>query len=453
MPLAGTPVYRSGLVVGKFAPPHRGHQLLIEAARAECAAVTVLVYASPDFPDMPSELRAAWVRHLFPAASVHVPVDPPPDAADDLTHRVYVRDWLAARGIEVDVVYTSEGYGEGFAAVLGLPHRCVDIDRVKIGTSGTAVRADLIARQGVLDPFIFRAAMGVLRPVFAVPATMRAVIRTAAGVELRDVPTPVAGPGQALVRVVVAGVCRTDTAAATGPFRGPRVLGHEASGWVAAVGPEVDRALLGAPVAIDPRLNEGMLGVDRDGVYADFVAVSVGRLLPLPVELSWRRGAYVEPVAAALAPASVLDPDTSVLVLGQGRIASLVGAVLRRKGFDRVTVATSGPAASFDAVVECDLGVDALSRALVAVRPRGRIVLRSRTAGDRLLPGDLCVAREATIQAVGYGSFHEAVALLANGLDVDGLLGPVRPFSQAVAALNEGESQKAFLAPDPACVD
>lgn len=53
-----------GLIVGKFAPLHKGHQLLLETALDECESVTVLVYSNPDFPAMPSEIRANWLRAL-----------------------------------------------------------------------------------------------------------------------------------------------------------------------------------------------------------------------------------------------------------------------------------------------------------------------------------------------------------------------------------------------------
>ena len=130
-----------GLVVGKFAPLHRGHQFLIETAMAACDAVTVMVYANPDFADMPQAVRAGWLRAIYPALDVCEPADPPPDAADDDTHRVYVRDFLARHGIGVDAVFTSEAYGDGFAAVLGVPHVEVDRARTTVPIRGTAIRA------------------------------------------------------------------------------------------------------------------------------------------------------------------------------------------------------------------------------------------------------------------------------------------------------------------------
>jgi HTH-type transcriptional regulator, transcriptional repressor of NAD biosynthesis genes len=131
------------LIVGKFAPLHAGHQFLIETALKESRAVTVLVYSNPDFPTMPQQVRAGWVRSLYPTVQTLEPDDPPPDRADDDTHRAYVRDFLASRGVVVDVVYTSEDYGDGFAASLGVRHRLIDRARSAFPVSGSMIRADI----------------------------------------------------------------------------------------------------------------------------------------------------------------------------------------------------------------------------------------------------------------------------------------------------------------------
>lgn len=146
--------FGQGLVVGKFAPLHAGHQLLVETALAECSRVTVLVYSNPDFPDMPSPVRAGWIRSIYPRLSVHVPTDPPPNDADDWTHRDFVRRWLLAREIAIDAVFTSEAYGEGFAQVLGVPHRLLDLDRTRVPISGTAIRNDPAAHRDFIHPVV-----------------------------------------------------------------------------------------------------------------------------------------------------------------------------------------------------------------------------------------------------------------------------------------------------------
>ncbi len=141
----------TGLVVGKFWPPHRGHQLLLETAAAQVAELVVLVYAnptghSPDSATMPVAGRARWLRELYRgdefAEGPRIGTTPlrvfalsaeadgvPPDAADDHAHREFARQWLHRQGLASAVVFSSEEYGPGFAAHLGAAHVAVDAAR------------------------------------------------------------------------------------------------------------------------------------------------------------------------------------------------------------------------------------------------------------------------------------------------------------------------------------
>lgn len=134
-------LYQRSLVVGKFAPLHRGHQLVIEMARARSHSVTVLVYATPDFIHMPNEMRAGWIRAIYPDVDCRVPDHPPLDRASDLVHRRFVTRFLAAEGIVVDAVFSSESYGPGFAEMLGVDHIMVDRLRTVAPVSGSAIRS------------------------------------------------------------------------------------------------------------------------------------------------------------------------------------------------------------------------------------------------------------------------------------------------------------------------
>jgi len=141
-----------GLVVGKFAPPHRGHDLLLSTALEYCEEIVVLVYANPDFPQMPSSVRADWLRQSYPQARVWVPENPPPDSLDDFTHRQFVLEWLEQNLFKPEVVFTSEHYGPGFAAHLGIKHVNVDLERLRFPVSGTQVRAQLEVLRPLCQP-------------------------------------------------------------------------------------------------------------------------------------------------------------------------------------------------------------------------------------------------------------------------------------------------------------
>jgi HTH-type transcriptional regulator, transcriptional repressor of NAD biosynthesis genes len=150
--------FRHALIVGKFAPPHRGHQYLIDAALAESERVTVLCYAVPDFTAMPNQQRAQWLRALYPRIEVATPEHAPSDDTTDEMQQAFVRGWLAARGVVVDAVFSSEAYGEAFAKRLGIgiSHHRIDLPRQRIPITATAIRSDVYAHRQWLHPSIYR---------------------------------------------------------------------------------------------------------------------------------------------------------------------------------------------------------------------------------------------------------------------------------------------------------
>ncbi|MBB6099316.1 NadR type nicotinamide-nucleotide adenylyltransferase [Deinobacterium chartae] len=148
--------YRHGLVIGKFAPLHRGHQFLIETALERCERVSAWTYANPEFPEMPPEVRQGWLRELYPGLEVlPAPPDPPPDAAPDAVHRAFVARTLAGWGVRPDVVFTSEAYGAPLARQLGIRHHPVDPGRTRFPISGTQLRADVHGQRTWLDSRVY----------------------------------------------------------------------------------------------------------------------------------------------------------------------------------------------------------------------------------------------------------------------------------------------------------
>jgi HTH-type transcriptional repressor of NAD biosynthesis genes len=162
--------FQHGLIIGKFAPFHLGHRLLIERALEQCERVSVWVYSRPDFAPMPSPLRRGWIREAFPARlfpGLHLlpdapstPDGPPLNSAPDATHRAYVRAVLDGWAAQLDwskpdAVFTSESYGDALAAELGAVHVCVDAARVVVPVSGTRLRADVHGQRAFLEPHVY----------------------------------------------------------------------------------------------------------------------------------------------------------------------------------------------------------------------------------------------------------------------------------------------------------
>ncbi len=268
--------------------------------------------------------------------------------------------------------------------------------------------------------------------------------------------------GEVVVEVKRAGICRTDVYAADGLLRveEPRVLGHEAAGVAEGVrvviDPAISCAMLDAPpcaacAAGRPCAKPSMLGVDRDGAFADRVCVPRRAIYRVPDSLSWEAAAMAEPVAAALGVLRApIDRKARGAVLGRGRIASLVSRVLAAAGFSHEIVDADASDDAFDWIVEARATDGALATALRAIRPSGTLVLKSRPPTPAPLDVALAVRKEITIAPRSYGSFDDAVAWLASGrLKVDDLVGEVFPlerFEAAFGAARASEGRKVFFA-------
>jgi HTH-type transcriptional regulator, transcriptional repressor of NAD biosynthesis genes len=134
-----------GLVLGKFLPYHAGHAHLIRTGRAQVEALTVLVCSIAREP-IPGGHRYQWVRASHPDCRVvHVSEDVPQAPEDDPRFWPLWTDLIRRYAGDVDVVFTSESYGDELAARLDARHVCVDATRRTIPISGTAIRADPMA--------------------------------------------------------------------------------------------------------------------------------------------------------------------------------------------------------------------------------------------------------------------------------------------------------------------
>ncbi|MCF3964111.1 AAA family ATPase [Streptomyces fuscigenes] len=144
--------YRHGLVLGKFYPPHAGHHHLVRTARARCERLTVLVCAA-SVESVPLADRVAWMREVHPDVDVVGAVDDVPmDLGDPDIWDAHVGIFRAAVPRRVDAVFSSEAYGAELARRFGAANELVDPERRAFPVSGTAVRADPVARWDHLAP-------------------------------------------------------------------------------------------------------------------------------------------------------------------------------------------------------------------------------------------------------------------------------------------------------------
>lgn len=287
-----------------------------------------------------------------------------------------------------------------------------------------------------------------------------------------DAPVPPAQPGEALIRVRLAGICSTDLELTRGyyPFRG--IPGHEFVGevvesasapeWVGrrVVG-EINLAcggcgacLAGRPHHCEHRTVLGILG--KDGVFAEFVTLPVKNLWEVPAAVPDELAVFTEPLAAALEIQEQVQihPDLRVLVVGAGRLGQLVAQTLALTGCDlkvvvrneraRQMLAGRGIAAietadvspgMADLVVEATGSPAGFDLARSAVRPAGTIVLKSTYAGSMALNLSAVVVDEIRLVGSRCGPFGPALRLLEQrAVDPGGLIDARYPLAEAPAA-------------------
>lgn len=286
-------------------------------------------------------------------------------------------------------------------------------------------------------------------------------------------PTPQATAELALVRVRLAGICSTDLHILRGymGFRG--ILGHEFVGEVCA-GPtdwlgervvgEINFAC-GSCTVCQRGLerhcpSRRVMGiVDADGSFAEYVAVPVRNLHRVPQTVSDEEAVFTEPLAAAFAILEQvhLQPDATVVVLGDGKLGLLcaqvlhhVGArvtvvgkhaeklgIVRRRGLHTLLVSDWCPQPRADVVVEATGSATGLTLAIAAVRPRGTLVLKSTMAQEHTLSLAPLVVHEITMIGSRCGRFPPALRALAHQeVAVTPLITAVYPLTAGVEAVH-----------------
>ena len=279
-----------------------------------------------------------------------------------------------------------------------------------------------------------------------------------------EVPLPVPGPGEVLVRVLAAGICGTDRHLVLGEFpcTPPVTLGHEFSGTVTALGDGADPDLLGRRVTCDPNIACGRcapclagrvnlctalqaVGVHRDGGFAEYAAFPAHRALVLPDSLDPGHGAFCEPLACCLHGMDIGGPKPGerVIILGGGviglltlQLACAAGAealMITRQAAKRELALSLGAAAvaaspqealalwpgGAELVMECAGVAETVAAAPRLARRGGRVVLLGvlpAGATVAIEPLDLLL-REVALHPAFLNPFTQAraVALIGAG--------------------------------------
>lgn len=198
-----------------------------------------------------------------------------------------------------------------------------------------------------------------------------AILRDVDQLELDEVPTPVPGPGQALVQVRACGFCATDFKAIKGLRRNvrfPLIPGHEPAGVVAAVGPGVSHVREGDEVILQPSGYCGLCqscragqthycenayttGGDgpsdvRPGSFAEYTLTGANTLFRKPASLSWEAACQAEPISGAwkgVVQYSQVSVGDDVVVIGTGAIGMYCLMIAKAAGAGRLIAIDISP--------------------------------------------------------------------------------------------------------------
>lgn len=264
-----------------------------------------------------------------------------------------------------------------------------------------------------------------------------------------DLPMPVRGEKESLVKILLCAVCNTDKEVRRGyrpDFRG--VMGHE---FVGEVIESSDKSLVGKRVVGELNATCGecvycktgrpthcnerrVLGMkNKDGAFAEYMTIDTNLLHVVPEELPTEIAIFTEPLAAAFEILTQIhvSPDKNAAVLGDGRLALFVAQVLAQTGIDLTVigkheeklelfksfakVTTEGELEGYEYVAECTGSPSGLQKALDLVRKKGTIILKSTYAGTVDVNMSMVVVNEISIVGSRCGPFEPALKMLKEG--------------------------------------
>jgi (R,R)-butanediol dehydrogenase/meso-butanediol dehydrogenase/diacetyl reductase len=284
--------------------------------------------------------------------------------------------------------------------------------------------------------------------------------------KVEDVPDPVPGPLNVLIKVAASGVCGSDIHATEDPAFGlpaGSILGHEYAGEVVAIGDEVSKVTVGDRVVVVPIVSCGECGPCRSGQpawctvsmridgggFGQYASVAEDQCVRMPADMPFADGALVEPLAVGLHAVNMSELRTGarVLVMGAGPIGLAVTFWLRRLGAGTIAVAATstwhealatemgadifvadanasaedirvalgGPP---EVVFECVGRPGMVQRGVEYVAPRGVVVIVGLCSTPDVFSPLLSVVKECRIQPSAFydvQDFHTCLAALASG--------------------------------------
>lgn len=145
-----------GFTIGKFAPLHKGHQLVLETALKEMDEVYCVVYDT-DIINIDVKQRAEWIKKLYPKVHILYAYDSPKQyGLDDKSVNIQMK-YLSSiiEDIPVTHFYSSEPYGEKVADYLKIKNRTVDLEKKSIPVNATIIRDNYEDNKNYLENLVY----------------------------------------------------------------------------------------------------------------------------------------------------------------------------------------------------------------------------------------------------------------------------------------------------------
>lgn len=303
--------------------------------------------------------------------------------------------------------------------------------------------------------------------------------------KLIDYPKPERRCNEALIRVLMAGICDTDLEIIKGYMGFKGILGHEFVGLVEACD---NRELLGKRIVGEINCscgecnycteglkthckNRSVLGIlARNGAFAEYLVLPEKNLHIVPDRIADEEAVFVEPLAAGFQITQQIQirPSDRVIILGDGKLGLLAAQVLALTGCDLLVVGKHASKLSVlkrkgietrlmgdlgerkaDVLIDCTGSPKGLETALGLTRARGTIILKSTTAENRELNLTPLVIDEISLIGSRCGPFRPAIMALQKGLiDVKPLISGIYNISDGIEAFKDaskGETLKIAL--------
>ena len=301
---------------------------------------------------------------------------------------------------------------------------------------------------------------------------------------VNDYAKPQPKKDEALIRVLMAGICNTDFEITKGYMGYNGILGHEFVGIVEEINGE-DKSLLKKRVVGE--INFGCMDCDycakglqrhcfnrqtlgiwkKDGCMAEYVTMPVKNLLVVPDNVSDEEAVMVEPLAAALEILEQLHikPFEKVLVLGDGKLGLTIALALSSAGLDVTQVGKHSNkldittkqgvktvllndlkiTKTWDVVVEATGSINGFETAIALTKPRGVLVLKSTVASGKEFNFAPIVIDEITVLGSRCGQFAPALRLLEQKrIDFKPLISDVYNVDNALEAFEKNKDKSSI---------